>query len=216
MHAASTSARRAPPPASVTVDEWLAIPEKERAELIHGQIVYDAFPGPKHGFTQGGVFTQLWPYNRRGGGSGGGGARPGGWWISQEVDMVIGGIGCRPDVVGWRRDKHARVPQPDERGVVTTVPDFICEVLSSSTARYDQGPKRDAYFHAGVQHYWLVDPTYETLTVLERAERGYVIVLVAGPGEAVRAVPFDAVEIPVEELFLEEEGGPAAPEAPPL
>ena len=83
-------------------------------------------------------------------------------------------------------------------------------------ARYDQGPKRAAYFHAGVSHYWLVDPTYETFTVLERADRGYVIVLVAGPGEVVRAVPFDAVEIPVEELFLEEEGGPAAPEAPPL
>jgi Uma2 family endonuclease len=216
MHAASPSARRASLPASATVEEWLAIPEKERAELIHGQLVYDAFPGPKHGFTQGGVFAQLWPYNRRGSGSGGGGARPGGWWISQEVDMVLGGIGCRPDVVGWRRDKHARVPQPDERGVVTTVPDFICEVLSSSTARYDQGPKRDAYFHAGVHHYWLVDPTYETLTVLERADRGYVIVLVAGPGEVVRAVPFDEVEIAVEELFLEEEGGSPAPEAPTL
>jgi Uma2 family endonuclease len=216
MHAASRSARRAAPLASVTVEAWLAIPEKERAALIHGQIVYDTFPGPKHGFTQGGVFALLWPFNRRGGGSGGGGDRPGGWWISQEVDMVIGGIGCRPDVVGWRRDKHARVPQPDERGVVTTVPDFICEVLSSSTARYDQGPKRDAYFQAGLPHYWLVDPTYETLTVLERAERGYVIVLVAGPGEVVRAVPFDAVEIAVEELFLEEEGGPAAPDAPPL
>jgi Uma2 family endonuclease len=208
MHVASTSAHLARSPGGATVEEWLAIPEKERAELIHGRIVYDAFPGPKHGFTQGGVFALLWPYNRRGGGHGGGGGdKPGGWWISQEVDMVLGGIGCRPDVVGWRRDKHARVPQPDERGVVTTVPDFICEVLSSSTARYDQGPKRDAYFQAGVQHYWLVDPTYETLTVLERADRGYVIVLVAGPGEAVRAVPFDRVEIPVEELFLEEEGG---------
>jgi hypothetical protein len=90
------SARRA------TVAEWLAIPEDQRAELIHGTLVYDAFPGPKHGFTQGGVFAQLWPYNRHGGGGGsGGGGKPGGWWVSQEVDMWLGGIGCQPDVVGW-------------------------------------------------------------------------------------------------------------------
>jgi Uma2 family endonuclease len=204
--AVSTSAVRTSSTPRATVAEWLAIPEVQRAELIHGAIVYDAFPGPKHGFTQGGVFAQLWPYNRRGGGDGsGGGQKPGGWWISQEVDMLLGGIGCRPDVIGWRRDQHARVPQPDERGVVTVVPDFICEVLSSSTARYDQGPKRDAYFQAGVQHYWLVDPAYETLTVLERTARGYMIVLVAVPGDVVRAAPFDQVEIPVEELFLDDE-----------
>ncbi len=61
---------------------------------------------------------------------------------------------------------------------------------------------------------WLAipDPTYETLPVLERADRGYVIVLVAGPGEVVRAMPFEEVEIPMEDLFLEEEGEAAAPE----
>jgi Uma2 family endonuclease len=212
---ASTPADRAQPADRATVAEWLAIPERERAALIHGTIVYDSFPGPKHGFTQGGVFAQLWPYNRRGRGHGGGGGKPGGWWISQEVDMMLGGIGCRPDVVGWRRDNHARVPEPDERGLVTVVPDFVCEVLSASTARYDQGPKRDAYFQAGVQHYWLVDPTYETLTVLERAASGYMILLVAGPGDVVRAAPFDQVEIPVEELFLDEEESPQAPAGEP-
>jgi len=188
------------PARPVSIEQWLAIPEEKRAQLIHGKIVYDAMPGPKHGAAQGGVFVQIWPYNRRSGG----GDKPGGWWISQEVDMVVGGIGCRPDVVGWRRDRHERVPEPDARGVVTAVPDFVCEVLSASTARYDQGEKRDAYFQSGVAHYWLVDPSYKTLTVLERTERGYVIVLVAGPGDAVRAVPFDGVEIPVGDLFLDE------------
>lgn len=195
---------RAPPARRATVEEWLAIPEEKRAELIDGEIVYHAFPGPKHGFTQGVIVAELRPYNRRGDGSGAG---AGGWWISIEVDMVFGGIGCRPDVVGWRRDKHARLPEPDERGVTTAVPDFVCEVLSASTARYDQGVKRDAYFRAGVQHYWLVDPTYKTLTVLERGERGYVIMLVAAPGDAVRAAPFELVEIQVGELFVDEEGG---------
>lgn len=215
MHAAPTLVARRPPRRPATVEEWLAIPEEQRAQLIQGEIVYDAFPGPKHGFTQGGVFVHIWPYNRRGNGHGGGGASLGGWWISQEVDMIVGNLGCRPDVLGWRRDKHAHAPEPDERGLVTAVPDFICEVLSSSTVRYDQGLKRDAYFQAGVMHYWMVDPSYKTLTVLEREDRGYVIMLVASPGDVVRAPPFELVEIPVVELFMDEEDAPAAKEDAP-
>jgi Uma2 family endonuclease len=64
-----------------------------------------------------------------------------------------------------------RPAQPDEHGVLRAVPDFIGEVLSASTARYDTGPKRDAYFKAGVTHYWLIDPAYKTLTVLEKGDR---------------------------------------------
>lgn len=204
--AANPGALRAPE-RRATVEEWLRIPEEKRAELIHGRIVYHACPGLKHGNTQGRLSRLLHPYDRRRkGGGGGGDAGLGGWWLSQEVDMLIADVGCRPDVVGWRRDKRARMPQPDARGVVTDTPDFLCEVLSPSTARYDQGDKRDAYFRAGVPHYWLVDPALQTLTVLEWTERGYLIVRVAGPGESVRAAPFEGVEIGVDELFLDEEG----------
>lgn len=193
-----------------TIEDWLRIPEEKRAELIHGRIVLHAFPNLRHGHAQAQLGRLLWPYNRRrkGGGGGGPSANPelGGWWLSQEVDIEIADVGCRPDVVGWRRDKHARAPQPDARGVVTETPDFLCEVLSASTARYDQGEKRDAYFRGGVPHYWLLDPDLRTLTVLERVDRGYLIVRVAGPGETVRAAPFEGVEIPLDELFLDEEG----------
>jgi len=204
-----------------TVEDWLRIPEEERAELIHGRIVYHTFPDLKHGDTQAQISHFLRPYRGRSGGGGGGGgaAALGGWWLSQEVDMALADVGCRPDVVGWRRDKHARVPQADARGVVTETPDFLCEVLSPSTARYDKVEKLDAYFRAGVPYYWLVDPMLRTFTVLERTDRGYLIVRVAGPGETVRAAPFAGVEIPVDELFMDEEGelavAPPAGEATP-
>jgi Uma2 family endonuclease len=193
-----------------TVEDWLAIPEARRAELIDGRIVYHAQPTLKHGAAQGEVFSLLRPFRR---GKQGPGSPPGGWWMSQDVDLVLGDLGCRPDVAGWRRDRHARVPEANEQGVITAVPDFVCEVISPSTARYDQGAKRDGYFVAGVSHYWLVDPAYQTLTVLERGERGYVILHVAGPGDMVRAPPFEEVEIAVGELFLDgEEASSSAPE----
>lgn len=189
-------ARRSNPPA--TVADWLAIPEHRRAELIDGRIVYHAMPGPKHGTVTSQVAGAIAPrFHRRAGDA----ERPGGWWISQEVDMVIGGIGCRPDLLGWQRDKHPKLPVPDARGVVTECPEWICEVLSHSTAALDMGAKRSAYHRAGVLWYWLADPANRTLTALRRTEEGYLIALVAGVGERVRAEPFGAVEVDVSDLF---------------
>ena len=182
-----------------TLEEWLAIPEEARAELIDGQIVYHAMPGPRHGRAQGELFALLRPYGRRFGGGDG----PGGWWFSQEVDMEINGFGCRPDVQGWRREKHLALPEPDARGLTTVVPDWICEVLSPSTARYDLGKKRSAYFRAGVEFYWLVDYSNQTFTALRRTEQGYVIQAAAGPGETVQVDPFGALVINVGDLFEE-------------
>ncbi|MDL2319259.1 Uma2 family endonuclease, partial [Eubacteriales bacterium OttesenSCG-928-A19] len=37
-------------------------------------------------------------------------------------------------------------------------PDMVIEILSPSTARYDQNRKLDLYLEAGVREYWIVDP----------------------------------------------------------
>lgn len=177
------------------------MPEEERAELIGGRLVYQGMPGLLHGRAQGMTFSSLRdPFERRPGSAG----KPGGWWLSMEVDMHIGGIGCRPDIVGWRRDRFPRLPRADGRGLVVDVPDWICEVLSPSTRQRDWGEKRLAYHRAGVPFYWLLDPDLETLTVLRHVEEDYLVVLVAGKGDVVRAPPFDAVELLVRDLLGEE------------
>lgn len=196
-----TKALSAPTPRA-SIAEWLAIPEERRAELIDGRIVYQGMPGPAHGRVQGNVFSALGPrFDRRKGDE----RRPGGWWLSIEVDMELGGIGCRPDLVGWRRERVAKLPSPDVRGVVVEVPDWICEVISASTARVDTGRKREAYHRAGVAFYWLADPERKTLTVLRRTDEGYVIVAVFLPGERVHAAPFEGVEIEMDEIFVDDE-----------
>ncbi len=37
-------------------------------------------------------------------------------------------------------------------------PDLVVEVLSPGTAKYDRGPKKNAYERCGVREYWIVDP----------------------------------------------------------
>jgi hypothetical protein len=125
MHPAATTAAAPRAPRRASLEEWLAIPEERRAELIDGHLVYQHRPGPVHGVVQGGIVALLRvPYHRRAGGAGG----PGGWWILLEVDMELGGMGCRPDLLGRRRDKQPKLPMPEERGLVTAVPDWICEL----------------------------------------------------------------------------------------
>ena len=43
------------------------------------------------------------------------------------------------------------------------VPDFVLEILSPSTWRYDLGAKRDRYAALGVGEYWLHDPAWQIL-----------------------------------------------------
>ena len=74
-------------------------------------------------------------------------------------------------------------------------------MLSPSTAYVDLGSKRAGYHRAGVGHYWVADPEHKTLTVLLWTAAGYLIHLVGGPGDKLRAPPFDGVEIDVGELF---------------
>lgn len=59
----------------------------------------------------------------------------------------------------------------DERGV-SGAPDWVAEVLSPSTARYDRTTKLRAYERAGVTEVWLVDPAERTVTI-HRMEAGH-------------------------------------------
>jgi len=185
-------------PARATVEDLLALPEERRLEIVRGTIVEKAAPSAEHGDAQAALTADL-----RGAFHGrGGDGRPGGWWILVEVDIEFETHEVyRPDVSGWRRD---RVPERPSGRPVSTRPDWVCEVVSPSTAHVDLGPKQRTLHRCGVPHYWIVDPTTEVLTVYRWEQPGYVLALTAHRGERVRAEPFDAIELDVGVLFGDE------------
>jgi Uma2 family endonuclease len=167
---------------------------------VAGEIVRKASPTPEHGTAELKLGEALLAFNRRTGGPRG----PGGWWLMAEVEVHYEKTAevFRHDVLGFRRDRHAARPT----GMPVRVqPDWVCEILSPSTARYDVVQKQRTLHAHGVAHYWILDPEHETLTVLRYAEAAYLRVLDAGIGDLVRAEPFDAVEIAVGELFGKDE-----------
>ncbi len=74
-------------------------------------------------------------------------------------------------------------------------PDWVCEVLSPSTAGLDRTRKLDAYGREGVAHVWLVDPLARTLEVLRREGSRWMLAANFGDRDKARIEPFDAVEL---------------------
>lgn len=183
---------------SATIEDILAIPEElRRHELIEGRILEVGAATGEHGTTQADLVTALGRrFGRRSGGR-----WPGGWWLAINVEIVFGDDVFRPDVIGWRRDRVAERPAGT---LICTRPDWVCEILPTNR-RLDLVKKKRAYHRHEVPHYWILDPTEETLAVQRWSPDGYTEVLAAQRGERVRAEPFDAVELPVGAFFGDEE-----------
>ena len=192
----SVAARRHP----ATVDDLLAIPPEERFhEIIDGELVRKAMPTGEHGDAQSALVARLkGPFQRKPGGR-----LPGGWWIYTEVEIELSPSQVyRPDVVGWRRE---RAPERPTGTPIRLRPDWIGEVLSPSNPGTDRVKKLNHYHHAGVPHYWIIDPLEQSLSVFRWTAEGYLLVLAAERDARVHAEPFEAVELPVAALFGEDE-----------
>lgn len=182
---------------SATVDDYLALPEHSRAELIRGALVEREMTGPRHGRALLRLGASVGRrFDRRPGGR-----WPGGWWIVSDVAVRFGDEVLRPDLAGWQRDRCADFPTARPAALR---PDWVCEILSPSNARVDRVEKLRTYHRSGVPHYWLIDPEEQTLTVLRYAQAGYVVVLAATAQEVVQAEPFEAMRFPVADLFADE------------
>jgi Uma2 family endonuclease len=183
----------------VTYEDLLKIPEYLVAEIIEGELHTSPRPRSRHGKTAG----RLYSFLERGFEIGDGG--PGGWWVLPEPEIVFGSDRLVPDLAGWRREK---VPEFLDVTAWTIIPDWICEVLSPSTAQIDRMRKLPIYARYGVEYAWIVDPVTRTIEAFH-LERGHWVLLgTYGGDDTARIEPFDAVEIPLATLWLPE--SPAA------
>jgi len=169
-----------------------ALPENMVGQLIDGELIAMPRPAGPHGVASFALGGELYgPFQRGLGG-------PGGWWFIDEPELHFGQDVLVPDLAGWRRE---RMPAPPQGPYQTLAPDWVCEVLSPSTASLDRGRKKEIYARAGVEHVWLIDPVSRTLEVFQR-QAGTWVPRGRYAGEArVRAAPFEAMELELEALW---------------
>ncbi|MEO0619319.1 MAG: Uma2 family endonuclease, partial [Pseudomonadota bacterium] len=82
-----------------------------------------------------------------------------------------------------------------------TRPDWVCEILSPSTARIDRTDKLEVYAAFGVPHAWYVDPIAKTLEVFALTDARYTIAATFKTGDDVTAVPFDTHTFSIDILW---------------
>jgi Uma2 family endonuclease len=168
--------------------------ELEHHEIIDGVVVRKASPTFRHGRLQGELYAQLRTREV---------PRGGNWWFSLEVEIELSEHQVYlPDVAGWRVET-----MPDEPAVRTirVRPDWICEVLSSSTARHYMVVKRAHYRSAGVGHYWVIDPVHGTLTVLRNTGTAFEVAAVATAEDAETTLePFSDLVVDMRMLFAQQ------------
>jgi Uma2 family endonuclease len=141
-----------PAKTNATYDDVLAAPEGVTAELIDGNLYLQPRPRGVHQHIVGELREMLRPV--RG---------VGGWVVLPEVELHIP-MTLVPDLSGWRA---SRFTEPLDSAHFCVVPDWVCEVLSPSTAAYDRSLKRRIYLERGVPFLWLVDPDEQLIEVFE-------------------------------------------------
>lgn len=175
-----------------TYEDLLRVPAHLVAEIINGELVTSPRPASLHALAASSIGGELYgPFHRGRGG-------PGGWVILDEPELHLHAHVLVPDLAGWRRE---RMPQVPDASAFELAPDWVCEVLSPSTAVVDRVQKVPIYAQAGVGHVWLVDPVLQTVEAL-RLEAGGYRLLGTWTGDAkVRLEPFEAFELELSALW---------------
>jgi Uma2 family endonuclease len=171
-----------------TYEVLKAIPDDRLAQIIDGDLIIMPRPAVRHAMVTTALCADLvGPFGRRKG-------APGGWLILREPEVHVAADIVVPDLSAWKRE---RLPPeiPADLAFFTVVPDWVCEVLSPSTASIDRVKKSRIYAREGVRWRWTIDPIGRTLEADELRAGEWARLGVWGPGEKPRVQPFDAIEL---------------------
>jgi Uma2 family endonuclease len=183
-----------------TYEDLYNIPENMTGEIIDGELIVTPRPSRKHGLTATVLGSRLTPpyYFGEGGG-------PGGWIFIIEPEIGLGKDILVPDLAGWKRE---RFPVEEDHIWISVAPDWVCEVLSPTTARKDRIKKMRTFARNKVPHIWLIDPILLTLEVFKLESGRWVLVDAFEENEKIRTEPFQEIEFDLGDLWLEEPAPP--------
>jgi Uma2 family endonuclease len=175
-----------------TYADLVALPDNVVGEILDGELHVSPRPASRHARVSSVLGRSIGgPFDYDPGG-------PGGWLILDEPELHLG---AEPDVVvpdlaGWRRE---RMPEMPDAAAFTLAPDWVCEVLSPSTAARDRTVKMEIHARERVGHLWLVDPDARLLEVFRLAQ--WLRVGSWSDEARVRPEPFDAIELDLAVLW---------------
>ncbi|MGH8556038.1 MAG: Uma2 family endonuclease [Methylococcales bacterium] len=175
-----------------TYQDLFDLPDHVIGEILHGQLITQPRPSPKHARSASIIGAELVVSYDQGRGG------PGGWWILYEPELHLGQNILVPDLAGWRRE---RMPYFPDEAYFSIAPDWIGEVLSPSTARTDRAVKMPIYAGESVQWLWLIDPNVRILEVYRLFEAQWLLENIWQNDDVVKAPPFDAISMNLSDFW---------------
>jgi Uma2 family endonuclease len=179
-------------------EQWLELPQEVIGEILSGELVAIPRPSPEHSKLSSTLGGELHgPFFKGQGG-------PGGWIFFDEpelhlsinpnlnIDIVV------PDLAGWKKERLVEKPKTP---YFTLAPDWVCEVLSPSTASRDRKIKMDLYAKYNIPYYWIFDPLNKTLEVFELKNSKFECFMVASGEDKVMAPPFETIQLDLSLLW---------------
>jgi hypothetical protein len=170
-----------------TYQDVLDAPPHMVAEIANGRLHLHPRPALRHARATFRMAGRL-----------GGPGAPGGWHFAYAPEIHLGPDVLVPDFAGWRRE---RMPTYPDAPFFTLAPEWVCEILSPATRRFDLTEKRDLYARAGVTHLWLVDPDARTLEAFALLAGTWTLAAAFQDGDDIRAAPFESLTFPLSALW---------------
>jgi Uma2 family endonuclease len=171
-----------------TVEDYLALPDDVRAELIDGELYVTPSPEADHQRVVLCLGRRLARYVE---------AHACGEVFVAPLDVHLPtGDVVQPDVlfVSTARSDICR-------RWIHGAPDLVVEVLSPTHAERDRAVKRALYARSGVAEYWIVDPQERSIEVLRLAGESYEPAGWFRPGETLVSACFPGLVVALDALW---------------
>jgi Uma2 family endonuclease len=175
---------------SYTWDDFVALPDDDRRELIDGELVEVEVPRRGHERIVGRLVYYLIGWTMRHGGE----VLPSGYKI-----RVSETRGVMPDVQLFRAGNEPDESQ--ELGLVDGRPDLVVEIISPSSLRYDRIVKLGYYLALRVPEYWLLHPEEKTFERFVYTRKGYILAETLEGDATFAPKEFRGLKIPLAELW---------------
>ena len=148
-----------------TLEDYYALPDEQRVELIDG-VFYDmSAPSSPHQFIGGSIFSQLLQFRNDRKGK----CLPMVSPVDVQLDCDNKTMVQQDVLIVCDRSKVTR-------RCVYGAPDFIVEVLSPSTRKKDMNLKMSKYGAAGVREYWMIDPDQRRVAVFDLEHLAFPVI----------------------------------------
>ncbi len=125
------------------------------------------------------------------------------WVFLLKPGLVLGDNILVPDLAGWKKE---RFPEKPDMGLISAVPDWICEILSDGTAALIKTRKMPVYANSGLPYLWLLDPRrrrpgVESFYELDFESGRWIWKGGQFEEDVVKAAPFQEMELEFGALF---------------